>query len=141
MDDILDRSVQRDRFMMIMVGLFAIAALLLGAVGIYGVMAYLVSQRTQEMGVRIALGASAGSVLGLVVRRGPAMAATGAVIGVGAAVWATKPLASLLYGVSPTDPVAYVSVPLAFLVVAVLASYFPARRATRIDPITTLRGD
>jgi predicted permease len=141
MDDILDRSMQRDRFTMIMVGMFAVAALLLGAVGIYGVMAYLVSQRTQEMGVRIALGATAGSVLGLVVKRGAAMAGIGALVGVIAAVWATKPLASLLYGISPTDPVTFISVPVVFLLVAVAASYIPARRATRIDPISTLRGD
>lgn len=141
MDDILDRSMQRDRFTMIMVGLFALAALLLGAVGIYGVMSYLVSQRTQEMGVRIALGASAGSVMGLVVKRSTMMAALGAVAGVVAAVWATKPLASLLYGISPTDPLTFVSVPLGFLLVAIAASYIPARRATRIDPISTLRGE
>jgi predicted permease len=141
MDDILDRSVQRDRFTMVLVALFALAALLLGAVGIYGVMSYLVSQRTQEMGVRIALGASAGSVLALVVRRGALMAGAGAIIGVVAATWATRPLAFLLYGVSPTDPLTFAAVPLLFLGVAVAASYLPARRATRIDPIATLRGD
>jgi putative ABC transport system permease protein len=141
MDDIVDRSIQRDRFTMVLVTLFAVAALLLGAVGIYGVMSYLVSQRTQEMGVRIALGASAGSVLGLVVRRGAMMAGAGAVIGVVGAIWATRPLAFLLYGVSPTDPATFLAVPLLFLGVAVAASYLPARRATRIDPIATLRGD
>jgi putative ABC transport system permease protein len=141
MDEILDASVQRDRFTLIIVGLFAMAALVLGAVGIYGVMSYLVSQRTQEMGVRLALGASVGSVLGLVVRRGAGMAGIGALVGVAAALWATKPLASLLYGVSPTDPLTFISVPLLFLVVAIVASYAPARRATRVDPVKALRAE
>jgi predicted permease len=141
MDDIIGRSVQRDRFMLMMVGLFAIVALTLGAVGIYGVMSYLVSQRTQEMGVRIALGASPGSVIGMVVRRGALMAGVGALVGVVAAIWATKPLAAFLYGVSPTDPLTFVSVPLAFLLVALLASLVPARRATKVDPVRALRAD
>jgi predicted permease len=141
MDDIIGRSVQRDRFMLIMIGLFAVAALLLGAVGIYGVMSYLVSQRTQEMGVRIALGASTGSVLAMVVRRGALMAGVGAIVGVVAAFWATKPLAAFLYGVSATDPLTYASVPVAFLLVALLASLVPARRATKVDPVRALRAD
>jgi predicted permease len=141
MDDIIGRSVQRDRFMLIMVGLFAIAALLLGAVGIYGVMSYLVSQRTQEMGVRIALGASTGSVIAMVVRRGTIMAGAGAVVGVVAAVWATKPLAAFLYGVSATDPFTFGSVPVVFVLIALLASLVPARRATRVDPVRALRAD
>lgn len=141
MDDIIDGSVQRDRFTMIMVGLFALAALLLGAVGIYGVMSYLVSQRTQEMGVRLALGATSRDVLGMVVRRGAAMALVGAVAGVIAAVWATRPLAALLYGVSPTDPLTFAAVPAVFLLVALLASYLPARRATRVDPVKALRAE
>jgi putative ABC transport system permease protein len=141
MDEILDVSVQRDRFTMILVGLFAGAALLLGAVGIYGVMSYLVSQRTQEMGVRLALGASRGSVLALVVRRGVWMAGLGALAGVVVAMWATKPLGALLYGVSATDPVTFLSVPLLFMLVAVVASYVPARRATRVDPARALRSD
>jgi predicted permease len=141
MDEIIGRSVQRDRFILIMVGGFAIVALTLGAVGIYGVMSYLVSQRTQEMGVRIALGASTGSVVAMVVRRGALMAGAGAVVGVIAAVWATKPLAAFLYGVSATDPLTFVSVPIAFLLVALLASLVPARRATRVDPVRALRAD
>ena len=141
MDEIIGRSVQRDRFILIMVGGFAIVALTLGAVGIYGVMSYLVSQRTQEMGVRIALGASTGSVVAMVVRRGALMAGCGAVVGVIAAVWATKPLRAFLYGVSATDPLTFASVPVAFLLVALLASLVPARRATRVDPVKALRAD
>ena len=141
MDEVIERSMQRDRFLMLLVGLFASSALLLGVVGIYGVMSYLVSQRTQEMGVRIALGASTSSVLGMVVRRGAVMAGTGAVVGVVAAVWATRPLAAFLYGVSATDPLTYASVPVAFLLVALLASLVPARRATRVDPVRALRAD
>ena len=141
MDDILDSSVQRERFTMVLVGAFALAALLLGAVGIYGVMSYLVSQRTQEMGVRLALGASPSSVLALVVRRGAWMAGLGALAGVIVALWATKPLGALLYGVSATDPLTFISVPVLFLIVAVVASYAPARRATRVDPVKALRSD
>jgi predicted permease len=141
MDEILSHSVQRDRFILILVGLFALAALLLGAVGIYGVMSYLVSQRTQEMGVRIALGASTGSVVSMVVRRAALMAGAGAVAGVVMALWATKPLGAFLYGVSATDPLTYASVPVVFLLVALLASLVPARRATRVDPVRALRAD
>jgi putative ABC transport system permease protein len=126
---------------MVLVGLFALSALLLGVVGIYGVMSYLVSQRTQEMGVRIALGASAGAVVRMVVQRGAIMAAAGAALGVFGALWATRPLAAFLYGVSVTDPLTYVSVPLVFLLVALLASLVPARRATRVDPVRALRAD
>jgi predicted permease len=141
MEDIVDGSVQRDRFMMLIVGLFAGVALLLGAVGIYGVMSYLVSQRTQEMGVRIALGASAPSVVKLIVSRGLGMAVAGALAGMLIAIWATRPLAALLYGVSATDPVTFGTVPLIFVLVAIAASAFPALRATRVDPVRTLRAD
>jgi predicted permease len=141
MEDIVDGSVQRDRFTMLIVGLFAAVALLLGAVGIYGVMSYLVSQRTREMGVRIALGASAPSVVRLIVSRGLGMAIAGALAGMVIAIWATRPLAALLYGVSATDPVTFGTVPVIFVVVAVVASALPALRATRVDPVRTLRAD
>jgi putative ABC transport system permease protein len=141
MDEILAGSMKRERFTTAIVGAFAIAALLLGAVGIYGVMSYLVSQRAREMGVRLALGASPGSVLGLVVARGAWLAALGAAAGVVIAMWATKPLRVLLYDVSATDPLTFITVPALFMIVAVVASYAPARRATRVDPTTALRGD
>jgi putative ABC transport system permease protein len=141
MDAVLSDSVQKARFTMLLVGAFALAALLLGAVGIYGVMSYLVGQRTQEMGIRIALGASTAGVLGLVVGRAAGLAAAGAAVGLLAAFFATRSLGSLLYGVSATDPLTFVMVPVAFLVVAVLASGAPALRATRVDPVKALRSD
>ena len=141
MTTIVSESVRKTRFTVLLVGAFALAALLLGAIGIYGVMSYLVGQRTREMGIRIALGASAGGVIGLVVGRAARLAALGVLLGVLAALVATRWLGSLLYGVSATDPVTFVIVPLLFLGVAVVASYAPARRATHIDPVRALRAE
>jgi putative ABC transport system permease protein len=141
MDAVISDSVQKARFTTLLVGAFALAALLLGAIGIYGVMSYLVGQRSQEMGIRLALGAPAHSVLSLVVRRGVRVAAVGALVGVVAATLATRWLSSLLYGISATDPVTFVAVPLLFVVVASLASLLPALRATRVDPARALRSD
>ena len=135
------QSVRKARFTVLLVGAFAAAALLLGAIGIYGVMSYLVGQRMQEMGIRIALGASTGGVIGLVVGRAARMAGIGALIGIVAAVFAARSLGSLLFGVSATDPLTFVGVPLVFLGIAVLASYAPAYRATRVDPVRALRAD
>jgi predicted permease len=141
MDTVVSDSVQKTRFTVLLVGAFAVAALLLGAIGIYGVMSYLVGQRMQEMGIRIALGATASGVIGLVVGRATRLAALGACIGVLAALFATRWLGTLLYGVSATDPVTFVFVPVMFLAVAVLASYAPAYRATRVDPVRALRAE
>ena len=141
MDAVVSDSVQKARFTMLLVGAFAVAALLLGAIGIYGVMTYLVSQRTREMGIRIALGATAGGVIGLVVGRAARLAALGALVGIVAALFTTRWLGTLLYGVSPTDPVTFVAVPILFLATAVGASYAPAYRATRIDPVRALKAE
>jgi len=141
MDAVVDESMRKTRFTVLLVGGFAAAALLLGAIGIYGVMSYLVGQRTQEMGIRLALGASAGGVLGLVVGRAARLAALGAALGILAALVATRWLSGLLYGVSATDPVTFVIVPIGFLAIAVLASYVPAHRATRIDPVRALKAE
>ena len=141
MDEVVSASVQKARFTMLLVGLFAACALLLGAIGIYGVMSYLVSQRIQEMGIRLALGAPSSGVVGLVVGRAARLAAIGALIGVVAAFFATRSLQALLYGVSATDPVTFVTVPLVFLLVALVSSYAPALRATRVDPVRALRAD
>lgn len=141
MNTVVADSVQKARFTVLLVGAFAFAALLLGAVGIYGVMSFLVGQRMQEMGIRIALGASARGVIGLVVGRATRLAALGAAIGIAAALFATRWLDALLYGISATDPITFIAVPLLFLGVAAIASYAPARRATRIDPVRALRAE
>jgi putative ABC transport system permease protein len=141
MDAVVSNSVQKTRFTVLLVGAFAAAALLLGAVGIYGVMSYLVGQRTQEMGVRLALGASPFGVIALVVGRAAKLALGGAAVGLLVAVLATRSLEALLYGISPTDPLTFAAVPALFLVVAVLASYGPALRATRTDPVKALRAE
>ena len=141
MDAVVAESIRATRFTVLLVGAFALAALLLGAIGIYGVMSYLVGQRMQEMGIRLALGATVGVVIGLVVGRAARLAAVGVLVGIIAAFFATRWLTTLLYDVSATDPMTFVAVPLLFLLVAVLASYAPARRATRIDPVRALRAE
>jgi putative ABC transport system permease protein len=141
MEDVLSRSVAKPRFTMSVVTGFALAALVLGAVGIYGVMSYLVGQRAHEMGVRIALGATSRDISALILGRGAWLAIAGAAIGVVAAVVATRPLRSLLYGISSTDPVTYAIVPLLFVVVALSASFGPALRAMKADPVDALRAD
>lgn len=141
LDAVVARSMQKEQFTVVLVGGFALAALLLGAVGIYGVMSYLVSQRTREMGVRMALGAHPSDVIGLVVGRAARLAAAGAILGIVAALVTTRSLRALLYGVSASDPLTYASVAALFVVIAVLASYAPALRATRVDPVRTLRAE
>ena len=141
MDAVVAESVRKTRFTVVLVAAFAAAALLLGAIGIYGVMSYLVGQRTQEMGIRLALGAPASGVIGLVVGRAARLAALGAGLGIVAALVATRWLGGLLYGISATDPLTFVIVPVGFLAIAVVASYVPAQRATRIDPVRALRAE
>jgi predicted permease len=120
-------------------GTFGFLALLLALVGLYGVIAYSVSQRTQEVGIRIALGAAPGDVLRLVIWQGLRLTLIGLSIGLVGALGATRILSSVLYGVSPSDPLSYLAVIILLLAVALLASYIPARRATRVDPIVALR--
>ena len=141
MDDVIAQSLAKPRFVTTLVSAFAAVALLLGAVGIYGVMSYLVSQRVHEMGIRMALGATAGTVLTMVVRRAAGLAGAGAVIGVATAFVAERPLRTLLFGVSVSDPVTYLSVPALFIIVALVASFVPALRATRVSPVSVLRAD
>jgi predicted permease len=127
------------RFLLLLVGLFAAAALALAAVGIYGVVAFSVTRRTQEIGIRMSLGAQRGNVLRLILGQGARMAAFGVLIGIGVSLAITRVTATLLFGVSATDPLTFVGVAALLSVVALLASYIPARRAMRVDPIVALR--
>jgi predicted permease len=127
------------RFLLLLVGLFAAVALILAAVGIYGVVAYSVSRRTQEIGIRMALGAQRPDVLRLITFEGARMAALGVGLGIGASIGLTRTMSTLLFGISATDPVTFLGVALLLGGVALLASYLPARRATRVDPLTALR--
>jgi putative ABC transport system permease protein len=141
MEDTLAQSVGGQRFTTLVVGLFAALALLLAAIGTHGVLSYTLAQRTREIGVRVALGARPGKVLGLMVWQGLRLTLAGLALGLGAA-WAVTRLAqSLLFGVTPTDPLTFATVPLVLTAVALLASYLPARRATRIDPARALRAE
>jgi putative ABC transport system permease protein len=124
-----------------MFGIFGAAALFLAAIGVYGVLSFSVSQRTQEMGVRIALGASRQDVLRLVVRQGFLLATIGIVCGLAGAFGITRVIRTLLYNVTPTDPVSFAGVALFLTLIAVVASYVPARRATTVDPIVALRNE
>jgi predicted permease len=139
MNDILDRSLASRRFSADLVGGFAGLAVLLASIGIYGLLAYLVGQRSKEVGIRMALGAQQGDILRMFLRKGVALAGVGIVAGLVIAASTASLMASLLYGVRPHDPAVFLLVPLLLLAVATLASYFPAYRATRVNPIAALR--
>jgi predicted permease len=139
LDEILLRSLARTSFTLVMLGIAAIVALLLGAVGIFGVTSYSVARRTHELGVRMALGAGRVDVSLLVIRQGLCLALVGVAAGIAAAALLTRLMASLLYGVSLVDPLTYAAVALLLTAIALLASYLPARSAARIDPIDALR--
>jgi predicted permease len=141
MSDILDESMARTSFTLVMLAIAGAMALLLGVIGIYGVISYAVSQRTREVGIRIALGAESGQVRSMFVRQGLVLTAVGVAVGLGGAVALTRWMASLLFEVSPLDPVTYVAVSVVLIVAATLASYLPSRRATRIDPVDALRAE
>jgi len=139
MEEIVAATLAARRFSMDLLGVFAALALVLASVGIYGVISYLVGQKTREIGLRVALGARRGDVLGLVLGSGVRMALAGVLVGLVAALSLTRLLASLLYGVSATDPLTFGGVALILTAVALLASYLPARRALRVDPMEALR--
>ena len=136
---IVSESVAERRFSMLLLGLFAFIALFLAAVGLYGVVAYTVSQRTQEIGLRMAIGAQRGDVLRLVVGGGMKLAIAGVAIGIACALGLARLVATMLYEVTPFDPASYSATALVLLAVAALACYVPARRAMRVDPIVALR--
>jgi putative ABC transport system permease protein len=139
MEAIVKRSVWQPRLYGGMFAAFALIAFVLSAAGVYGVVSYAVSQRTHEIGVRMALGAAARDVVSLVVRQGARLTVAGLVVGVLGAVGLTRLLRSLLYGVAPTDPLTFILVTLALGATALAASWLPARRATRVDPMEALR--
>jgi putative ABC transport system permease protein len=139
MDQVISESTARQNFNMLLLTIFAGLALLLAAIGIYGLMSYTVEQRTQELGIRMALGAERGDMLKLVVRQGMLLAGVGGVIGLAASFGLNRLLANLLFGVKATDPITYAAVAVILVSVALLATYIPARRATKIDPAIALR--
>ncbi len=141
MTDRVAASLARQRFLMVLLALFAGVALVLAAIGVYSVMAYLVSQGTREIGIRIALGATPGGILALVARQGGELILAGLAVGVAGAAGLTRVMGSLLYGIGRMDPLTFVSVAAGLGVVAIFATLVPARRAARIDPVVSLRND
>jgi putative ABC transport system permease protein len=139
MEDRISDSLARQRFSTLMLGAFAVFALILAAVGVYGVMSYLVTQGAHDIGVRMALGASRGSIIGMVMRHGLELAVAGIVIGLIGAAALTRLMAALLFGVSTTDLATFAAVPVILTGIAILASCIPALRATRVDPVVALR--
>ena len=134
-------AVARPRLLTVLLGLFGTMGLVLGALGLYGVLSYLVNQRTREIGVRLALGAQRRDVLRMVVSRGLALAGVGVAVGLLGALVLTRVMRGVLYGVTSSDPLTFVGVALVLLVVATIASVIPALRATRVDPLVALRAE
>jgi putative ABC transport system permease protein len=141
LEEVFSASLADRRFSLLLLGVFALTALLLAVAGIYGVISYLVAQRTREIGIRLALGARAGTVLAMVLRSGVVLALVGVAVGLLLALASTRLLAGLLFGIGTTDPVTFVAVPLLLIGVAALASYVPARRTTRVDPMIAMRSE
>jgi putative ABC transport system permease protein len=141
MEFLAQRAMVQLTFTMLTLGVVSALALILGAVGLYGVLSYVVAERTREIGVRMALGATAGAVQRMIVRQGAQVVALGVAIGAGAAFLSTRALSTILYGVSAADPVIFVGMSLLLLIVALVAAYLPARRASTVDPMESLRVD
>jgi putative ABC transport system permease protein len=140
-EQVLEKSIARPRFNMLLITILASVALVLAAVGIYGVISYSVTQRTHEIGIRMALGASAADVLKLVVGQGMLLAGIGVILGLVAAFGVTRIMATLLFGVTATDPVTYFGLALLLSLIALVACYVPARRATKVNPVNALRAE
>ena len=141
MEQRVDESLARRRFSMLLLTLFACLALGLAAIGIYGVIAFLVSQSTREVGIRLTLGAQQREVRGMFIRQGLVLTAIGIAIGLGAAVAVMRLMTTLLFHVSPVDPLTYVIVALVLMTATLLASYVPARRISRVDPAVAMRAE
>jgi putative ABC transport system permease protein len=141
MEELVADSLKERRFNLFLLGLFAAIALLLATIGIYGSISYSTHQRTNEIGVRIALGAQTQDVLRLVVGQGVGLALVGVALGLAAAFLLTRGIKSLLFGVSPTDPLTFMAISVLLLLTAFLASLVPARRAMRVDPLVALRSE
>jgi ABC-type antimicrobial peptide transport system permease subunit len=139
MESVLSSSVAPQRLMTVALAAFAVVSLLLATVGLYGVLAFSVTQRVREIGVRVAMGARPADILGLIVRQGLLLVAIGLILGLAAAVAATRVLGQLLYQVEPTDPGTFAAVAVCFAVVGAIACLLPARRAARVDPVVALR--
>jgi ABC-type antimicrobial peptide transport system permease subunit len=139
MSDWIINSLYAARMGAILLGIFASLALVLASIGLYGVMSFAVSQRTRELGIRMALGAQAADVYRLVLRQGMGLVACGVVLGLGASAAVTRLLTSFLYGVSATDRITFVIIPVVLALVAGIACYIPARRATKVDPLAALK--
>jgi putative ABC transport system permease protein len=136
---LVNRSVADRKFLLALMGIFASLALLLTMIGLYGVISYLINQRTQEIGIRMALGAQAGDILRMVLKQGMTLVFAGVALGLGTAWLLTRLISRLLYQVSATDPLTFTSISLLLITVALLACYLPARRATKVDPLVALR--
>jgi putative ABC transport system permease protein len=139
MQQLASDSISRPRFYAVLLGVFAVVAVTLAAVGLYGVVAYSVTRRTREIGIRMALGAARGDVLSLVLGQTLVLTAAGIALGIGGAAGLTRYLAGMLFGVTPLDPTTFVGVALTFGAVAICAALVPARRATTVDPLVALR--
>ena len=141
MRQLYDKSLARTSFTLVMLAIAGAMALLLGMVGIYGVISYSVAQRTREIGIRMALGAQRGELKRMFVRHGLTLAGSGVAIGLAASAVVMRLMKSLLFGISPLDPITYAAVPAILVAAAMLATYLPARRAAQVDPSTALRTD
>jgi predicted lysophospholipase L1 biosynthesis ABC-type transport system permease subunit len=141
MDEVMGRSTARQSFSMLLLTIFGAVALLLAAIGIYGLMAYSVAQRTQEMGIRMALGADRATIRKMVVWHGMRLASVGIVVGIAASFGLTRLLSTFLFGVKPWDPAVFVSAPLILAAIALVAVWLPAARASKVDPMQALRAE